>query len=171
MSGDGATESLGVIVFRLCGQIFGLPVGSVREVVPIVWLETPPRMPAMVRGILNLGGRAVPILRLDRLLGLGDGCYGLDASILIMRGGEAQATLGLLVEHVDGVRADEDFTSLGLQSGQSFNDCLSDQLDRAGQRLSLLSWRHILLAEERVRLAEFQAEAQARLAGFDGAMR
>ena len=155
----------GVIAFRLCGQGFGLPVDRVREVVPIAWLDRPPHLPSLVQGILNLGGQAVPVLRLDRLLGLGDGAFGLDASILVMRPGDgASAPLGLLVEHVDAVRPAEAFSPMGMAPEQSFNGCLADALERDGQVVHLLSWERLLLAQERERLNEFQAMAQARLA-------
>lgn len=165
MTGQESGDIVGVITFRLCGQSFGLPVGTVREVVPIAWLDRPPHMPSMVQGVLNLGGQAVPVLRLDKLLGLQDATYGLDASILIMRDDQTTGRpLGLLVEHVDGVRSPDDFTTLGFADRQSFNACLADQLERDGKVIQLLSWRNILLVEERRRLADFQAMAQARLA-------
>lgn len=164
MSGQASADLVGVITFRLCGRSFGLPVGAVREVVPIAWLDRPPRMPSLVQGVLNLGGRAVPVLRLDKLLGLGDGSYALDASILVMRhADETGQTLGLLVEHVDGVRPADQFSPMGLSDRTSFNACLSDQLERDGAVVQLLSWDNILLAEERRRLADFQVQAQARL--------
>lgn len=165
MSGQVEANMAGVITFQLCGQIFGLPVETVREVVPIAWLDRPPHMPSMVQGILNLGGQAVPVLRLDKLLSLSNGSYGLDASILIMRDEhEAGRPLGLLVEHVDGVRAAEQFTAMGYSLKEAFNACVCDQLERDGVIVQLLSWRNILLVEERQRLADFQAVAEARLA-------
>ncbi|EME69361.1 chemotaxis signal transduction protein [Paramagnetospirillum caucaseum] len=155
----------GVVMFHLAGQGFGLPVEEVREVVPVAWLDRPPNLSAMVEGILNLGGQAVPVLRLARLLGLPAGApYGLDASILVMRPRAAEGGLGLLVEHVDGVREIGDFTVMGLPAGQSFNDCLAEVLERDGRALNLLDWDRILLEQERERLAEFQVRAQARLA-------
>ncbi|KIM00378.1 hypothetical protein CCC_01533 [Paramagnetospirillum magnetotacticum MS-1] len=153
----------GVVVFRLAGQGFGLPVESLREVVPVAWLDHPPHLSAMVEGVLNLGGQAVMVLRLARLLGLEGGRYGLDASILVMRPGEGEGLLGLLVEHVDGVRDKGDFTSMGLAPGQSFNNCLAEVLERDGQAVNLLAWDRVLLEQERSRLAEFQIRAQARL--------
>lgn len=162
MAGKSNSDLLGIITFQLCGQAFGLPVSAVREVVPVAWLDRPPHMPSLVQGVLNLGGQAVPVLRLDKLLGLGDGRYGMDASILVMR--DSDRPLGLLVEHVDGVRSADDYTAMGLSDKGSFNGCLSDHLERDGGVVQLLSWRNILLAEERRRLADFQAVAQSRLA-------
>lgn len=157
------TDISGIVVFRLGGQGFGLPVEDVREVVPVAWLDRPPHLSAMVEGVLNLGGQAIPVLRLDRLLGLEDGRYGLDASILVMRALEREGTLGLLVEHVDGVRRLEDLSPLGLPPGQSFNDCLAEVLEGEGRTFGLLAWERILLEQERARLAEFQQRVQDRL--------
>jgi len=154
----------GIVVFRLAGQGFGLPVDDVREVVPVAWLDRPPHLSSMVEGILNLGGQAVAVLRLDRLLGLEGGRHGLDASILIMRPRAAEGAFGLLVEHVDGVRDFGDFAAMDLPGGQSFNDCLTDVLDLGGRAVNLLAWDRVLLEQERDKLAEFQARAQTRLA-------
>jgi purine-binding chemotaxis protein CheW len=153
----------GIVVFRLGGQGFGLPVEVVREVVPVAWLDRPPHLSSMVEGVLNLGGQAVPVLRLDRLLGLEAGRHGLDASILVMRPRDGEGVLGLLVDHVDGVRRREDLSPLGLPAGQTFNDCLAEVLEGEGRSVSLLAWDRVLLEQERVRLAEFQQRAQERL--------
>ncbi len=169
MSGQNVASLSGIVTFRLCEQVFGVPVDSVREVVPLVWLDHPPQLPSVVHGVLNLGGRAVAVLRLDRLLGLDDGRYGLDASILIMRDDAAGRGLGLLVEHVDGVRAVELFSPMGAAGQESFNGCVSEHLDLQGQAVRLLSWDRLLLVEERRRLDEFRARAQDRLARLDEA--
>lgn len=156
-------DASGIVIFRLVGLGFGLPVDDVREVVPLAWLDRPPHLSSMVEGILNLGGQAVPVLRLDRLLGMEDGRYGLDASILIMRPRPGSGALGLLVEHVDGVRESGDLTAMGLPPGQSFNDCLAEVLERDGRAVNLLAWDRILLKQEREALAQFQARTQQRL--------
>lgn len=152
-----------VVIFRLSGQLFAIPVADVREVVPYAWLEQPPRMPGFVQGVLNLGGLAVPVLRLDKLLDTPPAVIGLDASILIMKG--ADSPLGLLVEHVEGVRSAAEFQFTAIDDGQSFQGCLAGQLhDPTGLAVHLLSWRAVLMAEEGRRLEHFQQSAQERLA-------
>lgn len=160
MSWDSASR---LVVFRLCGQGFALPVESVAEVVALAWLDRPPGLPTVMEGILNLGGRAVAVLRTDRILGLGEGRFGLDASILILRGGEEEALLGLLVEHVDGVPSGEEARAMGLDPQRSFNGCVADQLELGGRTLHLLNVARLLLEEETARLVEFRATAEARL--------
>lgn len=153
------------VIFRLSGQLFAVPVADVREVVPYAWLEQPPRMPAFVQGVLNLGGVAVPVLRLDALLGTPKAAFGLEASILIMKG--TDSPLGLLVEHVEGVRAATDFQFSAIDDRQSFQGCLAGQLqDPTGLAVHLLSWRQVLLVEEARRLEHFQQSAQDRLSSL-----
>lgn len=158
----GADELHSFVIFRLGGQIFAIPVEAVSEVVPYAWLSKPPRMPAFIQGILNLGGAAVAVLRLDRLLGMPSATIGLDASILIMK--TTAAPLGLLVEHVDGVQPAAEFQVMTVDDRQSFQGCLAAQLDGPLGSVHLVSWEKLLLEEERQRLDDFQRRAQERLA-------
>jgi len=150
-----------LVTFRLGGEGFALPVDDVREVVPIALLARPPHLPPMIEGILNLRGVAVPVLRLDRLLGRADIAFGLEASILIMRD---QPPLGLLVGPVDAVSGAERFQLMPLEADQSFNGLLAGELISPNTSAHLLSWPNLLLEAERARLAEFCARAQTRLA-------
>ena len=150
-----------LVTFRLGDDGFALPVAAVREVVPIARLARPPQLPALIEGILNLRGVAVPVLRLDRLLGQADASFGLESSILIMRD---QPPLGLLVSHVEAVRAADEFQVLPVAADNTFNGCLTAELASPGGSLHLLSWPDLLLEAERGRLNEFCARAQARLA-------
>jgi purine-binding chemotaxis protein CheW len=151
-----------LVVFRVGDDSFAVPVDAVAEVVPIAWLSRPPHMPFIVHGILNLGGVAVPVLRTDRLLGMADSAFGLDASILVMKGGSAP--LGLLVGHVEGVRPAAEFEILPLADRQSFQGCLAAELDGPGGCIHLVAWDKMLLEEERLRLDQFQRQTQDRLA-------
>lgn len=161
LSTDG-TDLHSVVIFRLSGQAFAIPVADVREVVPYCWLERPPRMPSFLQGVLNLGGDAVPVLNLGRLLGLAaQGAPGLEASLLIMR--SETAPMAMLVDHVEGVRDAAAFQFAPLEDERSFQGCVGGQLHGPRGSAHLLSWRRILLEEERVRLAQFQADMAERL--------
>lgn len=156
-----ASELHSLVIFRVGDDTFAVPVETVAEVVPIAWLARPPHMPTIVHGILNLGGTAVPVLRCDRLLGMDDARFGLDASILIMKGGPAP--LGLLVGHVDGVRPAAAFQVMPLADRQSFQGCLAAELDGPTGTVHQIAWEKVLLEEERRRLADFQRHTQDRL--------
>ena len=51
-----------VVVFELAGQLFGLPAADVRELVRAVAVVPLPRTPAVVKGVINIRGRIVPVL-------------------------------------------------------------------------------------------------------------
>jgi purine-binding chemotaxis protein CheW len=158
----GGDELHSLVIFRLGGQSFAIAVEAVSEVVPYAWLATPPRMPSFIQGVLNLGGTAVPVLRLDRLLDLPSATIGLSSSILVMKTGGAP--LGLLVEQVDGVQSNAEFQYMPVDAGQSFQGCLTAQLAGARGGVHLISWDKVMLEEERQRLEDFQRRAQDRLA-------
>lgn len=160
MNAVAATDLDSVVIFRLGGHALAVRVEAVREVVPVAWLSKPPQMPSIVQGVLDLAGTAVPVLRLDALLGIDDARFGLEASILIMRGDEP---LGLLVEHVDGVRRTQDDRVLPVDDARSYNGCLEGLLHGADGLVPLVAWDRLLLEEERHRLTDFQTRTQARL--------
>ena len=56
---DGSLE---VVVFELAGQLFGVPAADVRELLRAVAVVPLPRAPAVVKGVINLRGRVVPVL-------------------------------------------------------------------------------------------------------------
>ena len=93
------------VVFRIGAERYGLPLATVREVVPPAVMSAVPRAPVAVRGIMNLRGRVVTVVGLASLLGvpsaLADG-----GKILILDRGRRD--LGLLVSGVDGIHALED---------------------------------------------------------------
>lgn len=151
-----------LVVFRTGEEIFAIPVEFVAEVVPNAWLERPPQMSSIVQGVLNLGGTALAVLRSDRLLGIDEARFGLDSSILVMKGGKMP--LGLLVGHVEGVRPAASFQVMPLANAQSFQGCLAAELAGPGGAVHLVAWDKVLLEEERVRLDDFQRRTQARLA-------
>jgi hypothetical protein len=59
-----------LLLFHLSGQSAAFPVANVHSVAPMASLARPPGLPSVLEGILNLGGAAVPVLRLDRLFHL-----------------------------------------------------------------------------------------------------
>lgn len=162
MGGSAEAMTQAVVTFHLGGLVFGIDSALVAEVVPNAWMDRPPALPSMVAGLLDLGGRAVVVLRGDRLLGLPDQVFGLDASILIMKGEDFG--LGLLTGRVGGVRDLTAGTVLPVDTAHSFQGCLRGQLGLADATVvNLLDWSGVLLAGERARLDEFRQRAAERL--------
>jgi purine-binding chemotaxis protein CheW len=150
-----------LLVFHLAGQAYALPLGEVREIVPLAALSQSPGLPSVLAGFLNLGGTAVPVVRLDRLFRLPDQATGLYTPLLILR--QADPPLALLVEKVSEILTLSNGAVLPLRDGHSFNDC-AEGVVTAGERvILLLSAERLLLEKEQQCLAEFQDREQARL--------
>jgi purine-binding chemotaxis protein CheW len=62
--------SLEVVVFEVGGQRYGLPAADVQELLRAVAVVPLPRAPAVVRGVINLRGRVVPVLDIRGRFGL-----------------------------------------------------------------------------------------------------
>ena len=160
-------EGPAVVSFHLAGQAFAIDAEYVAEVVPNAWLARPPALPAMVAGLLDLGGEAVTVLRGDWVLGLDEQRFGLDASILILKG--TPPRVGLRTGRVDGVRAAQSCRPVTVDAARSFQGSLRGQLVHDGGIINLLDWPRLLGVEERARLDEFRSRAAARLAAWQEA--
>jgi purine-binding chemotaxis protein CheW len=158
---------LGLLAFRLAGQLCALPLEKVREILPMPRLARPPGLPSLLEGFLNLGGMALPVLRLDQLFALPPLQPGLYTPLLVLR--DPDPPLALLVEQVEAVLSVPGEALLPVREGHAFNDCATAEVALGGRTLHLLSPERLLLREERQRLAELQAMAQQRLGGLGAA--
>src|SRR5437667_9531123 len=118
---QGAGPRRSLLLFRLGGRACALPADAVAEVVPLPLLSRPPGLPDLLEGLLNLGGQAVPVVRLDRLLGLPPLAPGLYTPLLVLR---RPVPLALLVEAVQGLVAVPAGDVRPAGTGHSCNDCL-----------------------------------------------
>ncbi|MBU6221134.1 MAG: chemotaxis protein CheW [Planctomycetes bacterium] len=58
------------LTFRLAGEIYGLPVFAVREIIRLLPITPVASMPAHVRGVINLRGKVIPVVDLRTRFGL-----------------------------------------------------------------------------------------------------
>ena len=154
------------LVFRLPEADCALPLTALREIVPMASLSRPPGMPSLLEGFLNLGGTAVPVVRLDRLFDLPDLVLGLYTPLLILRAAEDR--VALLVESVCGIVAVSSDDIRAGYDGGSFNDCVEGEITVGGRIVHVLSPERLLLEKERQCLAEMQAVEQDRLRDLEG---
>jgi purine-binding chemotaxis protein CheW len=93
------------VVFRLHRDRYALPLASVREVIPaperLTWV---PRAPSLLKGVMNLRGRVVPIIDLRALVSALPGPLPPTKVVLLDRG---RRELGLLTTDVDGIETVE----------------------------------------------------------------
>jgi purine-binding chemotaxis protein CheW len=151
-------EGTRVCVFELSGESYGLPLESLREIVPMAALSRQPSMPSILEGILNLRGTAVPVLRVAQVLGLPQDALELHTPLLIMRG----EPLALLVARVTGIVAFSEGL-VPLTGSDSFNGCIEGRLTTAAGAVYLLSPERLLLEKERRIVAGFRDTENLRL--------
>lgn len=70
MSQSTTTESIQYITFKLGDELFAINVGQVREVLEISQITKVPTAPSYMRGVVNVRGKAVPIVDLRLKFGL-----------------------------------------------------------------------------------------------------
>jgi purine-binding chemotaxis protein CheW len=92
------------LVFQLQTHDYALPVGDVVEVLRMVALTPVPEAPPWLAGILNLRGRAIPVLDLRRRLVVGPPeAPGLNTPIIVAHA--AGRPVGLIADRVSEVIA------------------------------------------------------------------
>ena len=93
------------LTFRLHEEVFAIEIGKVREVLEYRTLTKVPRMPAYMRGVINLRGNVVPVIDLHMKFGSDSTETTVDTCIVIAEveiGGE-KMQLGALADAVEEV--------------------------------------------------------------------
>jgi len=159
MSGVQFDERGRYVVFGLSGRTLALPAAAVGRFLPLPALEAPPALPPVVAGVFRWHGRVVPVLRLDRLLGLEDSTLGLYATLLLLE--RDDGPLALAVDRVHGIA---DAAPQEIAEDLSFEGCALAVIPYGAGTATLLDpGRLLTLAEER-RLEDFRTQAEERLA-------
>jgi purine-binding chemotaxis protein CheW len=91
------------LTFRLGRESYGLPVLGVREIIRLCPITPVPRMPAYIKGVINLRGKVIPILDLRAKFQLSSAGYGERACIIIVQVGAPPAAVTLMGAIVDAV--------------------------------------------------------------------
>lgn len=105
MTEAASTNDNQYLTFTLERELFALDIGSVREVLELVNITRVPRTPDYIRGVINLRGRAVPVVDLKLKFGMGATERTVNTCIIIVEvtlDGEA-TVLGALADSVQEV--------------------------------------------------------------------
>jgi purine-binding chemotaxis protein CheW len=92
---------LSILSFRLGGQVYGLPVTEVAQIIEMVTLTHLPQAPFAIQGVINVRGKIVPIMDLRLRFGLPLKSYQLHTPIILVH--LKGHTLGLIVDWVEAV--------------------------------------------------------------------
>jgi len=165
MSGAQFDDPGRYVVFGLSGRALALPASTVARFLPVPALERPPALPPVLAGLFRWHGRVVPVLRLDRLLGLAESAIGLYSTLLLIE--RSDGPVALAVDRVHGLAAAADPQEIA--EDLSFEGCALAVISQTlvpgggGTATVLDPGRLLTLAEER-RLEDFRTQAEERLA-------
>ena len=93
------------VTLSVGGETYAVSVASVHELVLLQPLTHVPRMPACIRGLMNLRGTVVPVVDLAKQLGLGETAVGSQTCVVIVEasGGGVRSTMGVLANDLRDV--------------------------------------------------------------------
>ena len=150
-----------LVVFHLAGQVLALPLEDVQEIVPMAHLSCPPGLPSVLAGFLNLAGKAVPVLRLDRLFGQPEQPPGLYSALLILR--QPEDRMALLVDKVSEILTIGAEAVMTVRRDCSFNDWVSGEAAVSDHTIPVLTVERLLLEKSASAWRSSQAMEQDRL--------
>ncbi len=95
------------LTFGLAGEVYGLDILRVQEIVGLMPVTRVPRLPDSVAGVVNLRGRVIPVVELRRALGIEPTPSTERTCIIIaaVRRDEREAVMGFVVDEVADVVA------------------------------------------------------------------
>lgn len=103
----GLTEKAGrYLTFGLGRESYGLPVLRVREIIRMIDITPVPRMPAYVKGVINLRGKVMPVIDLRIRFNLATAEFTERTCTIIVQantGPDSSTLLGLIVDAVEEV--------------------------------------------------------------------
>jgi purine-binding chemotaxis protein CheW len=155
---EGRTQHL--LIFRACGVDCALPLETVREIVPMATLFSPPGLPSGLAGFLDLRGTAIPILHFGRLFGLPQQLPGLHTPMIVLRG--IRRPVGILAESVRDIVSVSSSQFVMIPADRTFQGCTAAAFQLDGGLIHLLSPAALLGANEDRLVADYGAIAEAR---------
>jgi purine-binding chemotaxis protein CheW len=66
----GAGEELQVVTFTLAAESYGIEIGEVQEIIPVLPIIRVPESPAWIEGLVDLRGTILPVIDLRKRFGL-----------------------------------------------------------------------------------------------------
>jgi purine-binding chemotaxis protein CheW len=108
------------LTFTLGAESYGFPVLSVREIIRLCPITPVPRMPAYIRGVINLRGKVIPILDFRAKFQITAGTYGDRACIIVAQVGDSPTTQTLMGAIVDAVEEVVNLNAADLEAAPDF---------------------------------------------------
>jgi len=136
-----------VCVFRLGDEVFAFDIGRVREVVVLDELTPVPAAPPQVIGVANLRGDVLPVVGLERVLGLAPRRAARRLRTLVIAAGGAQ--VGLVIDDVLGLETYDEVADVEAATSERSSGCALGVMRRGEAVVTLLDAERIVAALRR----------------------
>ena len=105
LGGQGLEEQHQYLTFMLSGETYAIGILCIKEIVQYEQMTEVPRMPAFIRGVINLRGAVVPVIDLNARLGKPPTQVGRRNCIIIIEVviEEETHSVGVMVDAVNAV--------------------------------------------------------------------
>ncbi|MBP8969737.1 MAG: chemotaxis protein CheW [Lachnospiraceae bacterium] len=90
------------IVIKLGDENFGIDINYIDNILRMQQITRIPKVPAYLKGVINLRGEVIPVMSLRLKMGLDEDEIGRDTRIIILKT-EAEGSVGVLVDEVKEV--------------------------------------------------------------------
>lgn len=157
-SSSSSEENLRLVTFELSGEEFGVDIMQVSEIIPVPKITRIPQAPECVKGLINLRGKILVVIDLNKRLGFSSKETDSLSRIIIVE--VKDTVLGMLVNSVKEVM------SLPLSSVQSPPEMIKSKINaeylrgvgNVGSRLLvLLNLARVLGEEEATEISELSS--------------
>lgn len=96
-----SSQRLHLVTFSLLGEVFGLPILDVREIIRMTDITPVPQAPGFVEGVINLRGQILPVVDLRKRFGIQ--AREVDESTRVIVVELTNSAVGLIVDSVSEV--------------------------------------------------------------------
>ena len=160
--GQKATSSrVCLLVFEVDRLRCAFAASEVREILPMAALSTPPGMPELLSGLLNVGGEVIPVVAVEAIFGLAYRPCHLHSPLILL--GDGEDTLALTAHRVRELAEVSANELIPLNDHNTLNDCVTAEFRMEGESVYVLSVPRLLVREERERVRSFAKEESRRL--------
>lgn len=90
-----------IVSFRLAGELYGIDIMCVQEIIQLGPVTKLPEVPDFVRGLMNHSGQVIPVIDLRKRLGLPTPVSDEQSPIVVAK--VSSKTIGLVVDAVNEV--------------------------------------------------------------------
>lgn len=124
------------LTFHIGDNLYGLELLHVIEIISVQPITTIPRLPAYIKGIINLRGKVVPVIDVRLKFGMEERAYDDKTCIIVVTIGDMN--VGLIADAVaEVVTIDNNISAVPPELGQGGGDRYLRSIARIGDQVIL----------------------------------